>query len=279
MSRDSGNSSGGTPEQHRRGIVRSAQANIVVLNRSCGEFILKGVFKHSLINFWWNFPGPDLYCGVPVPVVKNVMPVRKSQVRIFCRTLVFIKVFLKVNYQNNSLVFLKLDQKVVLSLGPFTKEWMIENSLFGGKEPATHKKILSTRSIYILLNQKNFFAINQYLGTTLIPCLGMIATERVRSPATAGTPTYGIKLIFIYSEHCWRSWLKTFDQFYGLCRTLQEWHLKMQKGLTRVCWPLLCLCRPYCNFEWWLDSNPESCRSKHWSRRATNLATLLPNQP
>ncbi len=29
-----------------------------------------------------------------------------------------------------------------------------------------------------------------------------------------------------------------------------------------VCWPLLCLCRPFCIFERGLDSNPESCRSK-----------------
>ncbi len=30
----------------------------------------------------------------------------------------------------------------------------------------------------------------------------------------------------------------------------------------RVCWPLLCLCRPCCIFERCLDSNPESCRGK-----------------
>ncbi len=30
----------------------------------------------------------------------------------------------------------------------------------------------------------------------------------------------------------------------------------------RVCWPLLCLCRPFCIFERCLDSDPESCRSK-----------------
>jgi hypothetical protein len=29
-----------------------------------------------------------------------------------------------------------------------------------------------------------------------------------------------------------------------------------------VCWPLLCLCRPFCIFERCLDLNPESCRSK-----------------
>ncbi len=30
----------------------------------------------------------------------------------------------------------------------------------------------------------------------------------------------------------------------------------------RVCWSLLCFCRPFCIFERCLDSNPESCRSK-----------------
>ncbi len=30
----------------------------------------------------------------------------------------------------------------------------------------------------------------------------------------------------------------------------------------RVCWPLLCLCRPFCIFERCLYSNPESCHSK-----------------
>jgi hypothetical protein len=30
-----------------------------------------------------------------------------------------------------------------------------------------------------------------------------------------------------------------------------------------VCWPLLCLCRPFCIFERCLDSNPESCRSNY----------------
>jgi hypothetical protein len=29
-----------------------------------------------------------------------------------------------------------------------------------------------------------------------------------------------------------------------------------------VCWPLLCLCRPFCIIERCLDSNPESCCSK-----------------
>jgi len=30
----------------------------------------------------------------------------------------------------------------------------------------------------------------------------------------------------------------------------------------RVCWPLLCLCLPFCIFERCLDSNPESCLSR-----------------
>ncbi len=41
-----------------------------------------------------------------------------------------------------------------------------------------------------------------------------------------------------------------------------------------MCWPHLCLCRPFCNFERCLDSNPESCRNKPAS--ASNLATHLP---
>ncbi len=45
----------------------------------------------------------------------------------------------------------------------------------------------------------------------------------------------------------------------------------------RICWPLLCLCRPFCVFERCLDSNPTSCRlAAVASRRATNLATQLP---
>jgi hypothetical protein len=43
----------------------------------------------------------------------------------------------------------------------------------------------------------------------------------------------------------------------------------------RMCWPLLCLCRPFCNFDM-SDSNPESCQSKQ--TRYCNLATHLPNQ-
>jgi hypothetical protein len=38
---------------------------------------------------------------------------------------------------------------------------------------------------------------------------------------------------------------------------LQEYFLS-----ARVCWPLLCLCRPFCIFERYVDKNPESYRSK-----------------
>ncbi len=43
-------------------------------------------------------------------------------------------------------------------------------------------------------------------------------------------------------------------------------------GGDRVCWSLLCIYRPLCIFERYMDSNPERT-----SRRATNLATYLPN--
>ncbi len=45
-------------------------------------------------------------------------------------------------------------------------------------------------------------------------------------------------------------------------------------GRARVCWPLLCLCRPFCICERCLDSNPESCRRK---QARYQLATYLPN--
>jgi len=43
----------------------------------------------------------------------------------------------------------------------------------------------------------------------------------------------------------------------------------------RVCWPLLCLCRPFCIFERCLDSNPERCHIKQASYQCTNLAIHL----
>ncbi len=45
-------------------------------------------------------------------------------------------------------------------------------------------------------------------------------------------------------------------------------------GGARVCWPLLCLCRPFCVFEICLDSTLIATVA---SGRATNLATHLPN--
>jgi hypothetical protein len=39
----------------------------------------------------------------------------------------------------------------------------------------------------------------------------------------------------------------------------------------RVCWPLLCICCPFCIFERCLDSNSESCRSK---QKRYHLAVL-----
>jgi hypothetical protein len=56
-----------------------------------------------------------------------------------------------------------------------------------------------------------------------------------------------------------------------------------------VCWPLLCLCRPFCIFEKCLDSNPETCSSRQARYKLShpspyqlsrpspfNLATHLP---
>ena len=36
-------------------------------------------------------------------------------------------------------------------------------------------------------------------------------------------------------------------------------------GPATVCWPLLCLCRPFCIFDLCLDSNPDSCHNKQAS--------------
>ncbi len=51
----------------------------------------------------------------------------------------------------------------------------------------------------------------------------------------------------------------------------------------RVCWPLLCLCRPVCIFKRCLDLTPESCRSKQaryqLSHPSPYLATHLPTWP
>ncbi len=52
---------------------------------------------------------------------------------------------------------------------------------------------------------------------------------------------------------------------------------------TKVCWPLLCLCRPFCSFERCLDSNQESCRCNQaryqLSHPSPYYATNLLTQP
>ncbi len=47
----------------------------------------------------------------------------------------------------------------------------------------------------------------------------------------------------------------------------------------RVCWLLLCLCRPFCMFERCLDSNPESCRSKHACYQLSQPFPYLATRP
>jgi hypothetical protein len=43
-----------------------------------------------------------------------------------------------------------------------------------------------------------------------------------------------------------------------------------------LCWPVLCLCRPFCISERCLDSNPaESCRSKHVRYQLSHPSSLL----
>jgi hypothetical protein len=42
-----------------------------------------------------------------------------------------------------------------------------------------------------------------------------------------------------------------------------------------VCWPLLCLCRPFCIFVICLDSNPESCRSKQVRYQLSHPSPIL----
>jgi hypothetical protein len=45
-----------------------------------------------------------------------------------------------------------------------------------------------------------------------------------------------------------------------------------------LCWPLLCLCRPFCICERCLHSNPESCRSKQ-ARYQLSLPSPLLSHP
>ncbi len=47
-----------------------------------------------------------------------------------------------------------------------------------------------------------------------------------------------------------------------LSKWLNYFFLYFFGGLRTVCWPLHCLCRPFCIFQRCLDSNPECCRSK-----------------
>ncbi len=47
---------------------------------------------------------------------------------------------------------------------------------------------------------------------------------------------------------------------------------------SRVCWPLLCLCRRVCIFERCLDSNTESCRSKQARYQFTHPPLLFISQ-
>ncbi len=43
----------------------------------------------------------------------------------------------------------------------------------------------------------------------------------------------------------------------------------------RVCWPPLCLCRPFCIFGWCLYSNLESCHTKHVRYQLSHLSPEL----
>ncbi len=47
----------------------------------------------------------------------------------------------------------------------------------------------------------------------------------------------------------------------------------------RMCWPLLCLCGPFCIFERCLDSNPESCRSKQARYQLSHPSPWPTNHP
>ncbi len=54
---------------------------------------------------------------------------------------------------------------------------------------------------------------------------------------------------------------------------LKNWHLFcIFFWRARVCWPLLCLCRPFWIFERCPDSNPESCRSKQARYQPSHLS-------
>ncbi len=44
----------------------------------------------------------------------------------------------------------------------------------------------------------------------------------------------------------------------------------------RVCWPLLCLDRPFCIFDRCLDSDPKSCRQACYQLSHPSLSILIP---
>ncbi len=48
---------------------------------------------------------------------------------------------------------------------------------------------------------------------------------------------------------------------------------------SRVCWPLLCLCRSLCIFERCLVSKPESCRSKQVRCQLSHLSPVVTHLP
>ncbi len=73
--------------------------------------------------------------------------------------------------------------------------------------------------------------------------------------------------------------------YFSLCSFLQE--IIFIFFMARVCWLLRCLCGPFCIFGRFLDSNPESSRSKQarfhllylpeLTTHLPNLSTFLPN--
>ncbi len=50
-------------------------------------------------------------------------------------------------------------------------------------------------------------------------------------------------------------------------------------GRARVCWPLRCLCRPFCIFERCLDSNAERCRSRQARYQLSHPSPWLSHPP
>jgi hypothetical protein len=84
---------------------------------------------------------------------------------------------------------------------------------------------------------------------------------------------------FLCTWHRWRDGFKRFIKRYKVqssnnreIKTFYDFCIFFWRA--RVCWPLLRLCRPFCIFEKWLDSNQKASVA---SRCATNLAAHLPN--